>query len=165
MHAKRNAQSWAITDDFWARVEPLIPQRRRVADHAYLRKAGAGRPAKSARLVFEAILYVLRTGCSWKALPKDRFGSASAVHQRFLDWERAGVFASLWRAGLAECDAMEGIAWHWQSIDGTMFKEPLAQVIEDHGPAERRDSGKQAPHFGGRIWRPLVPRRHRAQRP
>jgi transposase len=32
--------------------------------------------------VFEAIVYVLRTGYQWKALPKRRFGSASAIHKR-----------------------------------------------------------------------------------
>ena len=78
--------SWVVTDEFWQRVEPLIPARS-VADKIYVRKPGAGRPPKPARLVFEAIVYVLRTGCQWKALPKERFGSASAVHKRFLEWD------------------------------------------------------------------------------
>ncbi|SCC94521.1 hypothetical protein THIX_60579 [Thiomonas sp. X19] len=107
----------------------------------------------------------LRTGCPWKALPKERFGSANAVHQRFLDWERAGVFASLWKAGLAEYDAMEGIAWRWQSIDGAMFKAPLAQEAVGPNPTDRGKKGQQASPSGGRAWRPLVPHRHRGQRP
>jgi hypothetical protein len=32
-------------------------------------------------------------------LPKERFGSASAVHKRFLEWEKAGFFEALWSAG------------------------------------------------------------------
>ena len=76
-----------MTDAFWQRVEPLVPQRVPSPDKKYLRKPGAGRPPKPARQVFEAIVYVLRTGCQWKALPKERFGSASAVHKRFLEWE------------------------------------------------------------------------------
>ncbi|MFN9709381.1 MAG: transposase, partial [Burkholderiales bacterium] len=66
--AKR-VDSWVVTDEFWERVEPLIPKRLAV-DRIYVRKPGAGRPPKPARLVFEAIVYVLRTGCQWKALPK-----------------------------------------------------------------------------------------------
>ena len=58
-------------------------------------------------------MYVLRTGCQWKALPPERFGSASAVHRRFLEWEKAGLFVALWQAGLAEYEEMEGIAWRW----------------------------------------------------
>ncbi len=75
------------------------------------------------RRVLAAIVYVLRTGCQWKALPKE-FGSASAIHLHFQQWHRAGFFLALWRAGLAEYDEMEGIAWDWQSVDGAMVKAP-----------------------------------------
>jgi len=169
MGAKANAQrerveSWEVSDDFWRRVEPLIPVRQRSAERQYLRKPGAGRPSKPARLVFEGIVYVLRTGCQWRALPKERFGSASAVHARFLQWERAGVFAAIWQAGLAEYDQMEGIAWRWQSIDGAMVKAPLAQEAVGSNPTDRGESRQQAPSAGRRPWRPVVARRHRSQR-
>lgn len=101
-------------------------------------QAGAGRPARPARLVFEAIVHVLRTGCQWKALPAERFGSASAVHQRILQWSRAGFFEALWKAGLAEYDDLEGIAWRWQSIDEALVKAPLAQEAVDPNPTDRK---------------------------
>jgi transposase len=91
-----------VTDEFWQRVEPPIPEEGPLPNKTYLRKTGAGRPPKPAREVFEAIVYVLRTGCQWKALPEERFGSVSAIHKRFLEWERAGLFESLWKFGLAE---------------------------------------------------------------
>ena len=115
-------------------------------------------------LVDAAHVYVLRTGCQWKALPKERFGSASAVHKRFLEWEKAGFFESLWMAGLAEYDQMEGIAWRWQSIDGAMFKAPMAQQAVGPNPTDRGKKGKQASPAGGRAWRPLVDHRDRGQR-
>jgi len=58
----------------------LMPVRQRIADQAYLRKGGGGRKPKDPRLVFEGIVFVLRTGCQWKALASERFGSASAIH-------------------------------------------------------------------------------------
>lgn len=85
MATRKRVESWVVTDEFWRRVEPLIPVRERSAGKEYVRKVGAGRPPKPARQVFEALVYVLRTGCQWKALPKERFGSASAVHKRFLE--------------------------------------------------------------------------------
>jgi len=51
----------------------LIAERRRESSKEYVRKVGCGRKPKEARLVFEAIVYVLRTGCQWKALPAERF--------------------------------------------------------------------------------------------
>jgi transposase len=133
-------------------------------DQEYIRKPGAGRKPKSPRLIFEAIVYVLRTGCQWKALPKERFGSASAVHARFLEWERAGVFRNLWEAGLAEYDDLEGIAWRWQSIDGALLKAPLAQESVGPNPTDRGKKWKQAPSTGRRAWRPAIDHRDRRER-
>jgi transposase len=163
MTAKR-VESWVVTDEFWQRVEPLIPVRTRPVGKEFVRKAGAGRPPKPARQVFEAVVYVLRTGCQWKALPKERFGSASAVHKRFLEWENAGVFEAIWKAGLAEYDQMEGIAWRWQSIDGAMFKAPLAKEAVGPNPTDRGKKRKQASSAGGRAWRPVVAHLDRGQR-
>jgi transposase len=120
-------KSWEVSDAFWNRVEPLVPVRQRSADKTYRRRACGGRKPKDARLVFEAIVHVLRTGCQWKALSAERFGSASAIHARFLEWEKAGFFEALWKAGLAEYDDLNGIAWRWQSIDGAMMKAPMVQ--------------------------------------
>lgn len=164
MRKRQRVDSWVVTDDFWNRVEPLIPTATRAIDKTYQRKPGAGRPPKPARQVFEAIVYVLRTGCQWKAMPKERFGSASAVHKRFLEWERAGLFESIWRAGLAEYDQMQGIAWRWQSIDGAMLKAPLAQESVGKNPTDRGKKRQQAPSPGGRRWRPVINHRDRSQR-
>ena len=121
-------QSWEVSDDLWSKVEPLVPacdprlgKRRR-----YRRQPGGGRKRMGSRNIFAAIVYVLRTGCQWRALPKV-FGSASAIHTHFQRWREQGFFVRLWRAGLAEYDEMEGIAWEWQSLDGTQGKAPLAQ--------------------------------------
>lgn len=142
--ATKRIDSWVVSDEFWARVEPLVPARASVVSgKTYLRKPGAGRPAKPARQVFEAVVYVLRTGCQWKALPKERFGSASAEHKRFLEWEKAGFFESLWKAGLAEYDQMDGIAWRWQRIDGAMFKAPMAQQAVGPNPTDRGKRGSK----------------------
>ncbi len=84
--------------------------------------------------------------------------------KRFLEWEKAGVFEALWKAGLAEYDQMEGIAWRWQSIDGAMLKAPLAQEAVGPNPTDRGKKGEQASPAGGRSWRPVVVHRDRSQR-
>jgi len=156
-------KSWEVSDAFWKKVEPLIPSTKRDTCKTYKRKPGGGRPPKPNRLIFEAIIYVLRTGCQWQALPKERFGSASAIHTHFLKWMRAGFFVSLWRAGLAEYDEMEGIAWQWLSIDGAMVKAPLAQETVGHNPTDRGKKWEQTPHLGGRAWNPAIDRRDRSK--
>jgi len=132
-----------VSDDFWARVERLIPGRQRVSDKAYKRKPGGGRNPQDPRKVFEGILYVLRTGCQWKALPKSDFGSASAVHKYFLEWQAVGVFEQLWHASLLAYDELEGIAWEWQSPDGAMVKAPMALESVGKNPTDRGKKGSK----------------------
>jgi transposase len=157
MMSKR-LESWKVSDEFWSRVEPLVPIRQRPSDKFYQRRAGGGRKPMSARQVFEGIMYVLRTGCQWKALPRE-YGSGSAVHRYFLAWESSGFFLSLWQAGLAEYDEMEEIAWEWQSIDGATTKAPLARESVGKNPTDRGKKGQQTQSAGGRSWRPVVHRR------
>ena len=156
-------QSWEVSDEFWVRVEPLVPQKGRDPGKIYKRSPGAGRKEKPPRLVFEGIVRVLRTGCQWKSLPKVVYGSSSSIHKYFLDWERAGFFMDLWRAGLAEYDEMEGIAWSWQSIDGAMVKAPTAREAVGPNPTDRGKKWEQAAPLGGRAWGPAVARRDRGE--
>ncbi|GHE25287.1 hypothetical protein Shyd_85950 [Streptomyces hydrogenans] len=45
--------------------------------------------------MFAAIVYVLVSGCVWRALPPCFGASKSTVHRRFLIWSRAGVWGRL----------------------------------------------------------------------
>lgn len=156
-------KSWTVSDGLWSRIEPLVPVRKREGGRKYQRKPGAGRKPMASRRVFAAIVYVLRTGCQWKALPRE-YGSASAVHAHFQRWQREGFFLKIWKAGLAEYDEMEGIAWNWQSIDGAMGKAPLAVECVGPNPTDRGKKWTQKKLVGGRAWRPAVARRQRSQR-
>jgi transposase len=153
-------KSWTVSDALWSKIESLVPKPSRSKGRTYLRKPGAGRKPMPARQVFSAIVYVLRTGCQWKALPRE-FGSASAVHAHFQRWQREGLFRKIWRAGLAEYDEMEGIAWRWQSIDGAKGKAPMAQECVGPNPTDRGKKWPQVQSAGGRPWGPAVSSRRR----
>lgn len=159
----KSVQSWEVSDKFWAIVEPLIPKPQRDESREYRRKAGGGRKPIPSRKVFEAIIFVLRTGIQWKALAKEVFGSPSSIHAYFRKWEKEGFFLALWEAGLAEYDDMVGIAWEWQAIDGGMFKAPLAREAEGRNPTDRGKKRLQTPYPRGRAWRPVVNRRNRGK--
>ena len=156
------SKSWTVSDSLWEKVSTLIPTKTRPEGREYKRAPGAGRPPKDFRLVFEAIVYVLRTGVQWNAIP-ERFGSSSSVHRYFLEWSHGGVFEAMWAAGLAEYDEMEGIGWAWQSMDGAMTKAPLAVECVGPNPTDRGKKWKKAKHALRRAWHPVVPRRGRGE--
>jgi putative transposase len=63
------------TDEEWHVLAPLMPEPRRV-----------GRPRTvDLRAVVNAILYILATGCQWRALPTD-FPPRSTIQYYFYDW-------------------------------------------------------------------------------
>jgi transposase len=68
-----------LTDEQWALVEPLIPVYP------------GGRPRKTPmRDVLDAVLYLVRTGCQWRYLPKD-FPPKSTVWGYFDEWRYNGT--------------------------------------------------------------------------
>ena len=103
-------------------------------------KPGQGRKPIPPRKILEGILYVLRTGCQWKAVPKE-YGAGSSIHKYFQKWEAAGFFEKLWAMSLEEYDKEQGIDWEWQSVDGCMIKAPLAREAVGHNPTDRGKNG------------------------
>jgi len=83
-----------------------------------------GRPAVPFRKIMNGILYILRTGCQWKMLPKE-FGSGSTCHRRFQQWVQLGIFKKIWVRLLKEYDRKKGIKLTWQSLDSISIKSPL----------------------------------------
>jgi transposase len=80
-----------LSDQQWAKLEPLLCQRI-VGKHA------GGRPRRyPLRRVVDAVLYVVRTGCQWRQLPKD-FPPWKSVYEEFRRWRRTGLWVRIGRA-------------------------------------------------------------------
>ena len=137
---KKSYKSWTISDAFWEAIKDEVPERQRTAEKTYKRKAGGGRKPLPKRQVLEGIFYVLRTGCQWKAVPKE-YGAGSSIHRYFQEWEAAGFFERIWSKGLEQYDELEGIGWEWQSLDGCMVKAPLARESVGKNPTDRGKMG------------------------
>lgn len=86
-----------------------------------------GRPIVPFRKVMDGIMYILRTGCQWKTLPRE-YGSGSTCHRRFQKWLRLDVFKNMWIRLLKIYDGKKGIKWRWQSIDRISIKSPLRRT-------------------------------------
>ena len=71
----------ALTDARWEQLCPLLPPQ----------KPQTGRPAIDHRLVVEGLLWVMRTGSSWRELP-ERFGPWSTVSSRYQRWCKEGLW-------------------------------------------------------------------------
>ena len=59
----------SIPDDLWNEIKNILPDEK--PENTII-----GLPVVPYRKVFDGILFVLRTGCQWKMLPKE-YGSGS----------------------------------------------------------------------------------------
>lgn len=91
---------WEVSEQLWERAASLLPAPKP--------RPKGGRPPRSDREMLGAILYVLRTGLQWNALPRE-IGASTTMYDRFRAWERDGFFVRLWAAGLAEYEELVGI--------------------------------------------------------
>jgi transposase len=69
-----------LTDEEWVQVEPLIAPARR----------GGNKRTVSVREVVNGLMYILSTGCQWRAIPKD-LPPRSTVHDYFDLWSWDGT--------------------------------------------------------------------------
>jgi transposase len=73
-----------LTDREWSQIERFIPAPK-----------SGGRPAKyERREIVNALLYIDRTGCQWRALPHD-FPPWATVYWYFRIWKADGTFDRL----------------------------------------------------------------------
>ena len=66
-----------LTDEQWALVRPLLPPQR----------GGVGRPRNDHRVVLGGILWVARTGSSWREMPEE-FGKWKSAYRRHELWAK-----------------------------------------------------------------------------
>ena len=80
---ERAGQRYAsdLTDAEWAVIEPFMPATKHL-----------GRPRETdLRAILDGILYIARSGCQWRMLPKD-LPPFTTVQGYFYDWRDNGLF-------------------------------------------------------------------------
>ena len=86
-----------LTDEEWALVAPLIPPA----------KGGGNKRSVNLREVVNGLMYVLGTGCQWRAMPKD-LPPRSTVHGYFDLWDYDGTLKRLHHALYVACREAAG---------------------------------------------------------
>lgn len=126
-----DSRLYAISQEYFTKkIAPLIRE-------SYKR---IGRPSKTGDYVFFCgVLYVLRTGISWRDLPRC-FGVWHTVYTRFKRWSENGLFWSLlYKLQQQKCVAVEMI---W--VDSTTISlhrhggGPLKKRLPIHRQRKKR---------------------------
>ena len=127
-----------VSDELWARVEPLLPPAPR------RRFRFPGRKPLDQRRIFTGILYVLKTGIAWEDLPAELGWGCGKTGRHYLRlWHAAGVWQQLHALLLSELNAADLIDWSRAIIDGTFAKAPEGGEDTGPNPTDRSKSGSK----------------------
>jgi transposase len=87
----------ALTDEQWARVQPLLPWR-----------AQGRKSTRGDRVFVDAVIFRAKTGVPWRDLP-ERFGPWKSVYNRFANWGAKDAWVDLFRALQIDVDETASI--------------------------------------------------------
>jgi putative transposase len=121
-----------IPEGLWKQLSKVLPVQQQGARR--------GRPRIENRRVMAGIMFRLRTGCQWKAIPR-HFGSGSTCHRRFQQWQQAGMFRAIFTALVGYYDRVCGIDWQWASLDSATVKAPKGGDCTGPNPTDRAKLG------------------------
>ncbi|WP_166660853.1 transposase [Paraburkholderia sp.] len=76
-----------LTDAQWERIVPMLPE----LNQSVVRR---GRPCVNLRGVVNSVLWVLRTGKPWNAMPQS-YPPYQTSHRYYLRWREAGVLSDI----------------------------------------------------------------------
>lgn len=107
------ATIWGVPDELWELIQPILSELDPPAP--------TGRKRIDQRAALDGIIYQMRTGCQWNALPKE-FGDDSSVHRTLLRWIDTGVLDRIWGMLVESCEELGGVDWQWQAADAAMGK-------------------------------------------
>ena len=108
-----------LTDAQWALIAPLLPP-----------PTPNGRPRADDRRTVDAILFVLRHGVGWSALPR-QLGHGSTAWRRLNRWEADGTWERIWRAFLSSLDAHGKLSWAEAFLDGSFVPAKKGGPVSD----------------------------------
>ena len=135
-----------VTDAEWELVSPLIPPARR----------GGGKRKVNMREVVNGLMYVLSTGCQWRAIPKD-LPPKSTVYGYFDLWTYDGTVDRLHHALYVKCHEAAG---REGSPTAAVIDSQSVQAAETYGPPRLQvgsfirseQSAQTYPAFQRRCW-------------
>lgn len=128
---------WHCPDDLWEQViQPVLDELDPPAK--------TGRPRTDPRKALDGIIYQLRSGCQWNALPAE-FGDDSSVHRTFQRWVGKGVLAEVWAILIGCCVLIgDGPDWTWQAADGFLGKARLGGIRSAKTPRTAAKTARNA---------------------
>ena len=125
-----------VTNEEWAHIAPLIPPAKR----------GGRKRSVDVREVVNGLMYILSTGCQWRAIPKD-LPPRSTLFEYFDLWDYDGTLDRIHHSLYVKC--REALGREVSPTAGVIDSQSV-KGAEKGGPASIRRATMRARKSRGR---------------
>ena len=131
---RESCARYSLTDAAYEKIKRYLPDEK-----------STGRPGIDVRLFLDAIIFVLREGCTWRSIP-EKYGKWNSIYKKFRQWESQGIFEKIYLnlIGLYD-EATDGMVlvgkiYYAISIDSASNK------VHQHAAGARKDAAEAENH-------------------
>ncbi|TYZ23376.1 transposase [Selenomonas ruminis] len=118
----------SLTDEAYEKIREYLPKEKTT-----------GRPGMDERLFLDALIFIVREGCSWRSIPA-AYGKWNSIYKKFRSWESQNIFPRIYFCLMGLCDPnADGLVlveqiYYAISIDSTSNK------VHQHAAGARKDA-------------------------
>ena len=119
---------YSLTDEAYEKIREYLPKEKTT-----------GRPGMDERLFLDALIFIVREGCSWRSIPA-AYGKWNSIYKKFRSWESQNIFQRIYFCLMGLCDPnADGLVlveqiYYAISIDSTSNK------AHQHAAGARKDA-------------------------
>lgn len=127
-----------VSDELWNQIEPLIPPPKP------RRFRFPGRKPLEPRKILTGIIFVLKTGIAWDALPAEcGWGCGPTCKRDLRRWQRQGVWQKRHEVLWAQLNGADPIDWSRALIDRASVRSPRGGQDTGPNPTDRGKLGSK----------------------
>lgn len=129
---------YSLTHAAYEKIRGYLPKEK-----------STGRPGMDIRLFLDALIFIVREGCSWRSIP-EKYGKWNSIYKKFRSWEDQDIFRKLYWCLMGLYDeTSDGLVlieqiYYSVSIDSTSNK------VHQNAAGARKDAPEadQKQHIG-----------------
>ncbi|WP_037362789.1 IS5 family transposase [Selenomonas ruminantium] len=118
---------YSLTDEAYEKIREYLPKEKTT-----------GRPGIE-RLFLDALIFIVREGCSWRSIPA-AYGKWNSIYKKFRSWESQNIFQRIYFCLMGLCDPNADGLVLVEQIYYAIFIDSTSNKAHQHAAGARKDA-------------------------
>lgn len=125
---KESYARYSLTDEAYEKIRVYLPEEK-----------ATGRPGMDVRLFLDALIFVVREGCSWRSIPS-AYGKWNSIYKKFRSWESQKVFQRIYLCLMGLCEQTADSLVLIEQIYYAVSIDSTSNKVHQHAAGARKDA-------------------------